>query len=361
MTVRVSTIQDRLQSLGVDAVLLNTSEVVPSVNVRYLTGFTGSDASLLITRSGLDLFTDGRYKTQAAQQAPGFRLHVIRRKVDALARALRSARIRRVGIEAARVSHEFVTTLARKVPRVKLVLLHRRFLEELRVRKSPEEKATIATAAQIASRACEELLESSLAGRPEADVAEALEALFRRHGADGVAFPTIVASGERSALPHGDASPKVISSGDLVIIDFGCTSEGYNSDETVTCVVGRASSDQRKMHRAVYEAHMRAIDVLKIGVNPRDVDRVARDVLRKAGYGKWFLHGLGHGLGLEVHEPPYLSPLGKGVIDEGMVFTIEPGVYIEGIGGMRLESLVYMDKSGPELLSRMSKKLLQIS
>jgi Xaa-Pro aminopeptidase len=361
MNVRVSAIQGSLRRLGVDAILLNSSEVVPSVNLRYLTGFTGSDASVMITRSGLDLFTDGRYQTQAAQQAPDFRLHVVRRKFDSIARVLRSARVRRVGIEAARVSHEFVTTLQRKLTGVKLVPLNRRFVEGLRIRKSPEEKEKIAGAARIASSACEQLLTSKLEGWTETEVADALETLFRRHGADGVAFDTIVASGERSALPHGKASNKVIRRGELVIIDFGCTFEGYNSDETVTCVVGRASSDQRKMHKAVYEAHMKAIDSLKIGVAPRDVDRVARNSLHEAGYGKWFLHGLGHGLGLEVHEPPYLSPLGKGVIEEGMVFTVEPGVYIEGIGGVRLESLVYMDKSGPELLSRMSKELLQIS
>jgi Xaa-Pro aminopeptidase len=360
MSSRISTIQDRLHRLGVDALLLNTSEVIPSVNLRYLTGFTGSDASLLVTRSALDLFTDGRYKTQAAQQAPGYRLHIARRKFDALARALKAARVRKVGMEAARVSQEFVSTLSRRVPGVELLPLNRRFLEGLRIHKGPEEKEKIANAARIASRACEDLCKSTLAERTEVEVAEELEALFRRHGADAVAFSTIVASGERSALPHGKASKKVISNGELVIIDFGCTWEGYNSDETVTCVVGDPSPAQTKIHATVYEAHMRAIDFLRIGQRPRDVDRVARDVISRAGYGKWFLHGLGHGLGLEVHEPPYLSPLGKGVIEEGMVFTVEPGVYIEGTGGVRLESLVYMDRSGPEILSGMSKELLRI-
>ena len=192
-------------------------------------------------------------------------------------------------------------------------------------------------------------------------MAVVLESSFRRNGGHAIAFDTIVASGPRSALPHGKASDKVIGTGELVIIDFGCRFEDYNSDETVTCVVGSPSSEQRKIHAAVYKAHMKAIDFLKVGVRAKDVDKIARQAIDKAGYGKYFLHGLGHGLGLEVHEPPYLSPLGKGTIEEGMVFTIEPGIYLEGVGGVRLESLVFMDRDGPSILSRMPKDLLVIT
>ena len=149
--------------------------------------------------------------------------------------------------------------------------------------------------------------------------------------------------------------------GELIIIDYGCRLDGYNSDETVTCVVGPPSSEQRKMYQIVRDAHDRAIESLKEGVRAKEVDKIARESIDKAGFGKYFLHGLGHGLGLEVHEPPYLSPLGRGVISPGMVFTIEPGVYVEGLGGVRLESLVYMDRNGPEILSGMPKDLIQIT
>lgn len=361
MTRPIVTLQGRLRRLGVDALLFNTSEIVPSTNLRYLTGFTGSDASLLVTRSECSLFTDGRYKTQAHEEVPGFQIHVVRRKLDALARALRRARARRLGIESPRVSNEFVTLLARKAPQIEIVGINRRFLEQLRIRKAPEESSKIEKAAEIASRSCEQLLKSRLAGRREGDVADELGTLFRRNGAQGTAFDTIVASGARSAMPHGKASDKVLRRGDLVVIDFGCRFEDYNSDETVTCVVGSPSSEQRKIHAAVYNSHMKAIDSLKAGVRAKDVDQIARQAIDKAGYGKYFLHGLGHGLGLEVHEPPYLSPLGKGMIEEGMVFTIEPGIYLEGVGGVRLESLVFMDRDGPRILSRMSKDLLIIA
>ncbi len=360
MSSLLPAIQSRLRNLRVDAVLFSTSEILPSINLRYLTGFTGSDASVLVTRSERHLFTDGRYQFQARQEASDILIHVVRHKFDALARSLNRGGVRRLAIESGRLSYEFVTTLSQKVPNVEMVPLSHRFLEGLRIRKGPEEKEKLGKAAEIASSSCRELLDSPLSGRVESTVAVELEGLFRGKGADGIAFDTIVASGERSALPHGKASDKVIEPGDLIVIDFGCRSRGYNSDETVTCVVGKPTSDQGKIHAAVYDAHMRAIDFLRLGVPVKEVDRVARRTIDDAGYGRYFMHGLGHGVGLEVHEPPYLSPLGRGKVEEGMVFTIEPGVYVEGLGGVRLESLVYMGRDGPEILSRMSKNLISV-
>lgn len=355
-------LQGRLGRLGVDALLFNTSEILPSINLKYLTGFNGSDASAFITRSERHLYTDGRYKTQVKQQAPDFQTHVVRKKLDALARAIKKAGVNRLGIESGRMTHEFARALGKRVPKVEIIGLSRNFLEGLRIRKGEQEKAKIRKAADIASRSCEQLLAGRpLAGRIESDVAEDLEALFRRNGAEGIAFETIVASGDRSALPHGMASDRKIGKGELIVIDYGCRLNDYNSDETVTCVIGRPSSEQKKMYQAVRDAHDRAMESLKEGVRTKEVDKIARESIDKAGFGKYFLHGLGHGLGLEVHEPPYLSPLGRGVISAGMVFTIEPGVYVEGLGGVRLESLVYMDRNGPEILSGMPKDLIQIS
>ncbi len=354
------TIHQHLGRLGVDGVLLNTSEVLASANLRYLTGFTGSDASVLLTKTERSLFTDGRYKTQAHQQAKGFAVRVVRRKIDALASAIKKARIRRLGIEPSRVSHEFVMALSRKIGDVEIVPVRRTFLERMRVSKTPREMETIQIAARTASRVCRRIVDSGLRGMTEKAVAAGLEHGFRLEGADGLAFTTIVASGDRSALPHASASDKVISSGDLVIMDYGCLHEGYNSDETVTCCVGKPSAEQKRVHAAVYEAHMRALDSVAVGRRVRDVDRAARESLAKAGYGKYFIHGLGHGIGLEIHEPPSLSPGGTGILEEGTVFTIEPGVYLEGFGGVRLESLVYLGSSGPEILSEMPKDLLQV-
>jgi len=167
-----------------------------------------------------------------------------------------------------------------------------------------------------------------------------------------------VAAGERSALPHARPSERVIGRGELVIIDYGCRVNGYHSDETITCVTGEPGDEQKRIHQVVYAAHNSALEAVRAGMKVRDLDSIARRIIEEAGFGRFFLHGLGHGVGLEVHEPPRLSPSGMGLLQEGMVFTIEPGVYLEGFGGVRLESLVFLSETGPEILSEMPKELI---
>ena len=358
MTTKAYSLHQRLSRLGVDALLFNTSEVLPSTNLRYLTGFSGSDASILITRAERILFTDGRYKTQVQEEVPDFRARVVRNKPAAVAAAVKSSGVKRLGIEGQRVSYEFVAHLVRRLPQVEVVPLKRKFLEDLRICKDAVEKASIKKAASLASEACREVVDGGLAGRREIDVAADIETRFRIKGAEGIAFETIVASGVRSALPHGTATEKTIEPGDLVIIDFGCRYQGYCSDETVTCCVSTPSAEQKKIHGAVYEAYMHALEAVREGVKVRDLDRIARESLDAAGFGEYFIHGLGHGVGMEIHEPPYLSPRGRGVLRPGMVFTIEPGVYLEGTGGVRLESLVYLRDDGGEVLCEMPKELV---
>ncbi len=358
MSSSTSRIHHRLEKFGVDALLFNTSETLLSFNVRYLTGFTGSEAAILVTGTERHLFTDGRYKTQAHQQAPGFQLHVVRNKIKALVRSIAASGIGKLGIEADRVSYDFVSSLSRALPKLKVIPIDKKYLEHLRVRKTPDEKTKIKYAAHIASAACREILGRRISGKTEKEVAAELEMEMRKNGAEAVAFETIVASGERSALPHGEPSDRVIGKGELVIIDYGSRVHGYHSDETVTCVTGKPSAEQKKIFQGVYDAHMRALDALKPGIRAREIDAVARRSIEAAGFGKYFLHGLGHGVGLEIHETPFLSPRGRGTLEEGMVFTIEPGVYLENLGGVRLESLVYLDRQGPEVLSEMPKELL---
>jgi Xaa-Pro aminopeptidase len=348
----------RLSRLGVDALLFNTSEASASATVRYLSGFTGSDATLLLTPNERHLFTDGRYKIQVARQTTGFRTHVVTKKIDALAGTLSGLAVRRLGIEASRITYEFANALVRRVGDLQLIPLKREFLEGIRLRKTPEEKAIIQRAAEIASAACRDVIASGLSGKRETEVAGALETQFRNRGAEKIAFDTIVASGERSALPHGMASERVIGRGELVVIDYGCRVDGYHSDETVTAITGSPNPDQGRIHEVVYSAHMTALERVKPGIRARQLDGIAREVVEKAGFGRYFVHGLGHGVGLDIHEPPSLSQRGRGILDEGMVFTIEPGVYVEGIGGVRLESLVYLGSDGPQLLSQMPKDLI---
>ena len=354
-------IEDSIQKFGVDALLFNTSETLLSFNVRYLTGFTGSEAAVLLTRNERHLFTDGRYKTQAKQQAPGFRIHVVRNKLGALAGSIAAAGIRKLGIETERISYEFVSALNRRLPELEVVPIDKKYLEHLRSRKTSEEKAKIKLAAHIASMSCREIIGRGVSGKTEIAVAAELEMEMRRNGAEAVAFESIVASAERSALPHAEPTDRVIGANELVIIDYGCRLDGYHSDETVTCLTGEPSAEQKKIHQVVYDAHMRALEAVKPGVSAREIDAVARRSIEAGGYGKYFLHGLGHGVGLEIHEPPFLSPRGRGSLEEGMIFTIEPGVYIENLGGVRLESLVYLDRQGPEILSEMPKDLIPIS
>lgn len=353
-------LHERLPRLGMDAILFSTSEAFISLNVRYLSGFTGSDATLVITESERHLFTDGRYKTQASNEAPSFQVHVVRSKLDAVARLLKSDGIQRLGIEADRLSYQFVQGLAKRVKGLQPIALKRSFVDNLRIRKTPEEKALIQQAAKIASTACRQVLEEGLVGRSESQVAAALEARCKGAGAQKLAFDTIVAAGPRSALPHGKPSGRLIGEGELVILDYGCCLDGYHSDETVTCVTGKPTPEQAKMHQAVHTALERALDVIHPGISCREVDAVARRALDDSGFGAFFLHGLGHGVGLEIHEPPTLSRRGHGVLEEGMVFTIEPGIYIEGLGGVRLENLVYLGADGPEILSEMPKTLIEV-
>jgi len=344
-----------------DAVLFHSLEYLSSQNLVYITGFTGSDAAVLITGREQHLFTDGRYAIQARQEAPGFTIHITRDTLGSIANLVSKHGLFRIGLETARVTHKLVNRLMVRKKELVLVEIDNRFIETFRIRKFPEEVEKIRHAAAIASGACEMVLRDGLLGKTELQVAWELESAFRRLGAEEPSFNTIVASGERSALPHARPTAKIIDRGDLVVIDYGAQSSGYCSDETVTCIVsGTPSTLQKRIHAVVYEAHNRAIGILKPGISIREVDRVARQCIDDAGFGRNFTHGLGHGVGLEVHEPPKISQLGTGIIEEGMVFTIEPGIYVEGMGGVRLESLIHMTGSGPEFLSLRSKDLISV-
>ncbi|MGC8605741.1 MAG: M24 family metallopeptidase [Desulfomonilaceae bacterium] len=359
-TVPIALIRDKLKKLKLDAALFNTSEITRSTNVTYLSGFTGSDAAVLITREQLRLFTDGRYKIQSKLECSNYQVHVTRDKIASIAKVIDRLGIGRLGIEGNRISFDFISALKRAAKKVEVVSFNARDLTALRIIKNQSELENIRTAAHIASSACKDLLASGIMGKSELEVAGRMELLFKQGGASAESFETIVASGVRSSLPHGRPTDKLIQLGDLVIIDFGCIVTSYCSDETVTCIVGNANSEKKKIHAVVQHAHDKAIESLKVGIKASEVDRVAREIISKAGYGKFFLHSLGHGVGLDVHEPPYLSPRSNSILDSGMVFTIEPGVYIEGFGGVRLESLVYLSSVGVEILSESPKSLISV-
>ncbi len=356
----IALIREKLSKNCFDAALLNTSEITRSVNLRYLSGFSGSDATILITHDQLRLFTDGRYKIQSRDECPDFKIHISRDKIASIGKVIRRLGIMKLGIEGSRISHDFVNFLQKRITEVEIVSLGRQGLESLRIIKDPTEVEAISVAARIASAACLKLLDSGISGKSEIELAGRLELNFTEKGASSESFDTIVASGPRSALPHGRPTGKRVEPNELVIIDYGCMVSGYCSDETVTCIVGSPDQDQLKIYQVVSEAHDRAIDCLRPGIRANQVDLVARQAISDAGWGKYFLHSLGHGIGLEVHEAPFLSPKSNVVLEEGMVFTIEPGVYIQGLGGVRLESLVHLSSSGAEVLSKAPKTLIQV-
>lgn len=328
-------------------------------NVRYLSGFTGSDAAFLLGRDAAWFLTDSRYTTQASHEVVGIRTVEYRIKLDGLAALISEQGIRRLGFEAEDTTVATLHALTDKLPGVDLVPVGEE-LSLLRLVKEPGELEILGEAARIASEALLASLAMLRPGTVEREFALELEFAMRRGGADDKSFDFIVASGERGALPHGRASEKVIAHGELVTVDFGAVYRGYHSDETVTVAVGEPDARQREIYGIVKDAHDRALEAVRPGVAFREIDRIARDYIGEKGYGAYFGHGLGHGVGLDVHEKPVISPRGEGIVEEGMVFTIEPGIYIPGWGGVRIEDTVAVTGNGFRLLTRVPKELMTV-
>jgi len=351
-------LRDRARAAGLDAVL-----VTRLVNVRYLTGFTGSNGALLVPADAGRpdvLCTDGRYVTQAGRQAPEVELLVERVSAPALAEQARSRGHRRLGYESHDVTVDLHAALADRAPGVELVSV-RQAVEELRAVKDDGEVALLRRACAIADRALADLIEAGglRAGRTEREVGRDLDARMLELGADAPSFETIVAAGPDSAVPHHRPVDRVLERGDLVKLDFGATVGGYHSDMTRTLVLGEPAGWQREIYDLVRAAQQAGREALAPGVEVRAVDSAARDVVAAGGYGEAFVHGLGHGVGLEIHEAPALSQTAAGTLADRMAVTVEPGVYLTGRGGVRIEdTLVVRDGAEPDLLTLSPKDLL---
>jgi len=352
---RVDKARGYAEKQGVDAILFFNLG-----NVRYLAGFTGSDGVFVVGRGACWFLTDSRYTTQAAREVTGCPTIEYRVKLDGIAALLADQGFRRVGFEAEHTTVALLTALTAKSPAVEFVPIGEE-LAALRTVKDCGELDLLADTARIASEALLGSLAELRPGTVEREYALALEFAMRRAGADDKSFDFIVASGERGALPHGRASEKVVASGELVTIDFGAVHGGYHSDETVTVCVGKPDDRQRQIYNIVKEAHDRAVAAVRPGVSFRELDAIARGFIDEQGYGAFFGHGLGHGVGLDVHEKPVVSPRSEGVAEEGMVFTIEPGIYIPGWGGVRIEDTVAVTSDGCRLLTRVPKALIVLS
>jgi Xaa-Pro aminopeptidase len=326
-------------------------------NIRYLTGFTGSDGALVMGKEKGWFLTDSRYTTQASLEVSGAEVVEYRIKTEGIVSLLNAEKIKRVGFEAEQTTVSILNTLSDALPGVDLLPIGTE-LDDLRIIKSVEETQLLAECAGIASQALLGVLHTIRPGVPEREIALALEFAMKRAGAEEKSFDFIVASGTRGALPHGKASEKLIKTGELVTIDFGAVYGGYHSDETVTVAIGSPDSRQKEIYSVVKDAHDKALEAVKPGVSLRELDGIARGFIEEKGYASYFGHGLGHGVGLEVHEKPTVSFRSEQIAEEGMVFTIEPGIYIPDWGGVRIEDTVVVTQDGCRTITKVPKELM---
>ena len=346
--------RDRLRALlaelDVEAAL-----VTRLVTVRYLSGFSGSNGALLVRRDGRDLIaTDGRYTAQVAAQVPDVEAVIERAVAPVLAGRAAAGRL---AFEAHDVTVEAYDVIADAAAGAELVRLGAA-VEALRTVKDEDEIALLREACAVADRAFAELAGTLRPGRTERDVAHELEDRMRAHGAAAPSFETIVASGPNSAVPHHRPTERVLERGDFVKLDFGALVAGYHSDMTRTVVLGEPADWQRDVYELVASAQAAGRRALTPGADVQQVDAAARAVIDAAGHGADYPHGLGHGVGLEIHEAPTLGTTATGTLGERMPVTVEPGVYLVGRGGVRIEDTLVVRPDGPELLTTTTKDLL---
>jgi len=357
---RQKKLREHLATTRFDALLINH---LP--NIRYLCGFTGSAGFLLIEEAGSTFFTDVRYDTQAHAEVKAAKVVIARKSVlQAVGEFLghRRKRLRgwTLGIEAEHFTIAEKTRLTDLLPTGVRLKSAPALVERFRMIKDSDELKLIRAAVNLGAKLFDRALEVLRPGVKETEVAAEMEYAARRAGAEEMSFSTIIASGARSALPHGRASEQAIRTGGFVVCDFGVILSGYCSDQTRTVWVGAVPEDARKVYEAVREAQQAAIDVVRPGIAVGEVDAAARKVLRKAGLGRYFTHSTGHGVGLEIHEVPRVAAAQKEILQPGMVVTIEPGVYFPGKWGVRIEDMVAVAASGCEVLTPTSKSFLAV-
>jgi Xaa-Pro aminopeptidase len=354
---RVAALAAALTGAHVDGLLVSS---LP--NIRYLTGFSGSNALLFVSPHDILLVTDFRYKTQVYDEVGDLARITVETQslwTGMFQMLAQTPHVDVTGFEAAHVVYRDFQRLAEGGSRWKWRPTTD-LVETLRQRKDADEIALIREAGRIATTALAATVGQVRAGMTELEVAGVLEKALRDAGSDAFPFPSIVASGPRSALPHARSSSRVVERGDLLLLDFGATHAGYVSDVTRTFVVGKASDRQREVHALVRRANEVAASRVRAEMSGREADAIARELIEQEGFGNGFGHGLGHGIGLEVHEAPRLSRTAEGVLPTGSVVTIEPGIYEPGWGGVRVEDDVHLGENGPELLTEFTHELLEL-
>ncbi|EOS7906413.1 aminopeptidase P family protein [Enterococcus hirae] len=352
MMLRVEKLRKKMQEENLDSFLITSP-----YNLRYLTNFTGTTGLAVITLEKAFFITDFRYTEQAAAQAQGFEIiKNVGPIFEEVADLVQKEGLRELGFEETTVSFLEYSVLEEIID-AQLIPISG-MIEELREIKDEEEIAIIEKACSIADLAYDHILKMIQPGMTEIEVANQLDFYMRSLGASGVSFETIVASGLRSAMPHGVASKKIIEQGDLITIDFGCYYEGYVSDMTRTFAIGDPGEQLKEIYQIVLEAQLAVLEVAKPGVTGKQLDAVARDYITKHGYGEAFGHSTGHGIGLEIHEGPNVSVLAEKQFVPGNIITDEPGIYLPGIGGVRIEDDLLITSNGNRVLTHSPKELI---
>lgn len=353
---KVNRLRQQFTALGMDGILITNAQ-----NRRYLTNFTGSYGVVLLSRTQAKLLTDFRYTVQAEAQAPGFDIVHLPTKEAIYGEVVRLAEemgIKSLGFEATNLTYalhrsylEAASTKVEWVPTEGVV-------ESLRMIKTTDELAKIQTAAEIADAAFTHITSFLRPGISEWAVSNELEMFMRKQGAAGSAFDMIIASGHRSALPHGVASEKLIESGDMVTMDYGALYQGYRSDITRTVAVGEPSEQLKAIYGIVLEARNLAVAGIRPGITGKEADAFARDYITEQGFGERFGHGMGHGVGLDIHEEPFMSTRCVAILQTGMVLTVEPGIYIPELGGVRIEDDLVVTEDGNRVLTQSPRDLI---
>jgi len=341
-----------LAEMGADVYYINSN-----VNIRYLTGFSGSSSYVLISKDKKYFITDFRYKEQSAEQVKGFDIRITYQHIEELKKIFQETGAKSAVFESTHVTYNHLEKLQEAIHSVKFIPAAEK-IEILTMCKTPDEIAKLRKAVEISDKTFEKMLGIIKPGMKERDVASEITYWHKKFGASKDSFDVIVASGLRGAFPHGVASDKIIEKGDMVTLDFGCVYDGFCSDITRTIAVGEPSDEMKKIYRIVLDAQLKAIDAAKAGALTKVVDNAARDHIKSFGYGDNFGHSLGHGLGILVHEIPSVSQRMEMDLPEGVVVTIEPGIYLEGIGGVRIEDDVLIKNGGCEVLNKALKELI---
>ena len=355
MSDRVNKLRMALQEQEIDALLVSTPE-----SRRYLSGFTGSAGYLLISQNDAVLATDFRYVEQVGRQAPYFKVERIRGCLDWFPKLASELATNRVGFESQNVTVAAHLALKKAIDEAEHasgpeLVATTGIVEKLRAVKDERELALLTKAVEIADQALDQVAPTIEPGVTEAEVAWELEKAMRERGAETIAFDIIVGAGPNGALPHHRAGEKTINRGEPVVIDMGASYQGYCSDLTRTIFVGEPDDTFRRVYDTVLRAQLAAEESVAAGMTGKEADSIARDIIADAGHGEDFGHSLGHGVGLAVHESPTLSPMSEETLEDGMVFTIEPGIYISGWGGVRIEDMAVMEKGRARVLSKARK------